>query len=72
MKIKIEGWSGVNHSYSIVAESYVKGLIKNDQCEISFYEKPYYMSRWRKTRHTILDDLNVNKNVAAKIIRSIA
>lgn len=58
MKIKIVGWSGINHSYSIIAENYVRGLMHCDGNVIHFNEYPYYNKKWKKVRDSIFDKMN--------------
>lgn len=57
MKIHIVGWSGINHSYSIVAEEYVKGLMKNPNNEFYFTPYKFYNNDWKKCRTTIFDSM---------------
>lgn len=57
MKIKVSGWSGINHSYSIIAESYIKGI--SNRAELYFEECKYYNASWKKKCHSLLDDLPI-------------
>lgn len=57
MRINISSWNGLLHSYSIVAESYCLGLIKNPENKIFFTEYPAYQSAWKKDRITVFDNM---------------
>lgn len=59
MKINIVGWSGLNHSYSIIAESYMKGFIDMPDVELYFTESEYFNKDWKKCRNTFLDNLPI-------------
>lgn len=55
MKIKIIGWAGVNHSYCVTSESYIKGLSKNPNLEFYFSEYKYFNKDWKRFRSSIFD-----------------
>jgi len=57
MKINIVGWSGVNHSYSIIAETYMRGLSEMPNVELYFTPHEYYNQKWKKCRETFFDAL---------------
>jgi len=57
MKIHIIGWNGITHSYSLVAETYCKGLLQNSDNKLYFTNNLTHSKKWEKTRKTIFDDL---------------
>lgn len=69
MKINIVGWSGVNHSYSFVAESYVKGLLRDDVIVYFTPHKLYYESS--KIMQTIFDEMTTPKERTDITIRFV-
>lgn len=73
MKVNIVGWSGINHSYSIVAEAYVKGIINNCAPEDKFYFTPYkyYNESWKKTKLSLFDNLPLPKEQVDLTIRFV-
>lgn len=68
MKIRIVGWSGVNHSYSIIAETYMKKFANNPNYELYFSPAKYFNKKWVKQRNTFLDDLcNTDNNTECDV-----
>lgn len=57
MKINIVGWSGLNHSYSIIAETYMKGFLEIPNVELYFTGYEYFNKDWKKRRETFFDNL---------------
>ena len=57
MKIKIVGWAGVNHSYSIAGELYAKGLLMNPSNQLFFTPFPFYNPNWKKSRSSLFDSM---------------
>lgn len=57
MKINIVGWSGLNHSYSIIAETYMKGFLDMPDVELYFTGYEYFNKDWKKRRDTFFDNL---------------
>lgn len=57
MRIHIVGWSGVNHSYSVIAEDYVRGLMLYPENNFYFTPHKYYVDKWKKYRRTIFDEM---------------
>lgn len=57
MKIHIIGWSGVNHSYSIIAEDYIKGLMQYSENTFKFTPYKFYVEKWEKYKTTIFDNM---------------
>ena len=57
IKIKLIGWSGFNHSYSIILESYFRPLIKNKHVKLFFEEAEPFRGNWRKYKDTFLETL---------------
>jgi glycosyltransferase involved in cell wall biosynthesis len=58
MKIHIVGWSGINHSYSIIAEEYVKGLMQFPENKFYFTESKYYIDKWKKYKNSVFDEMD--------------
>lgn len=69
MKIHVVGWAGINHSYSIVAEAYISGLMKNKENEMYFTSYPLYDTSWKKVRTSIFDHMNEPKEYVDVTIR---
>lgn len=61
MRINIVGWKGINHSYSIIAETYIRGLILNPNIELYFTEFEYYNKQWAKSRESLFDKVPAPK-----------
>lgn len=57
MKIKIVGWSGLNQSYSIIAETYTKSIMNIPGVSLYFSDYEYYNKKWVKQRTTIFDKM---------------
>lgn len=57
MKINIVGWRGLLHSYSIIAETYCIGLMKNPDNVIYFTEYPLYQNSWTRAKASVMDNL---------------
>lgn len=57
MQIHIIGWAGINHSYCIVAEEYIKGLFQYPELKFYFTEAPYYGDNWKKSHSSIFDQM---------------
>lgn len=71
MKIKIIGWSGVIHSYSIIMETYMKYFFEMPNMQLFFKPADYYRKEWVKTRETIFDklqDTNEEVDVAIRFV----
>lgn len=65
--INIKGWRGINHSYAIVLENYLKPLMNIDGfCKFYFTDMPFYNNKWQKTHKSLFDDLpEMPSNVTA-------
>jgi len=57
MKVHIVSWAGVNHSYSIIAETYIKGLMMNSGLDFSFTEAVYHNKEWKRSNVSIFDKM---------------
>lgn len=53
MKILIEGWSNVCHSYAVVNYLQVKEMKKHEEHEIFFRKSPFYGSHWKENFDTL-------------------
>lgn len=54
MKVLIEGWFNIPHSYAIVNDFQVIHLLKNNpDLEIFIKEEPYYREEWNKKRQLV-------------------
>ena len=55
MKIHIVGWAGITHSYSIIAETYLRKIMERKDVVVYFTEYPYFYKDWKKCKKSIFD-----------------
>ena len=59
MNILIEGWRGINHSYSLVNQWQIDELKKT--CEIFFKDAPFFSKDWNVDKNDSGLDHNFKK-----------
>ena len=53
LRLLIEGWRFLPHSYALVAQAHALCLLERDDVELRFRELPFYASSWRRTRNIL-------------------
>jgi len=46
MKLHVEGWRRINHSYALVNRNHLRWLLKDPRLSITHREMPYFKAHW--------------------------
>ncbi|MFN0012489.1 MAG: glycosyltransferase family 4 protein [Phycisphaerales bacterium] len=56
LRILIEGWRGVPHSYCVVGMNYCRGLLERADCDVRFLDRPLWSQTWPKIDGVLAGD----------------
>ncbi len=56
LRILIEGWRGVPHSYCVVTMNYARHLLDRADCDLRFADQPYFDPAWKPVRGVLAGD----------------